>query len=140
MNIKKEPKYKIIKTEISLDNKPIIKKEKPEIIDLTEIKELFKNPEYALLSKEKLKKKLGDENKAVKNKEFEEYFDNLEINQLTKIQKKKTFNSVIAYYPSDCYQIDIIVYSKYEIHKYKYILVIIDVYSRYVQVKPFTSR
>ena len=87
--------------------------EKPEIIDLTEIKELFKKPEFALLSKEKLKKKLGEENKAVKNKEFEEYFNNLEINQLTKIQKKKIFNSVIAYYPSDCYQIDIIVYSKY---------------------------
>ena len=55
---KKEAKYKVIKTEVSLDNKPIIKKEKPEIIDLTEIKELFKNPEYALLSKEKLKKKI----------------------------------------------------------------------------------
>ena len=137
---KKEAKYKVIKTEVPIDNKPIIKKEKPEIINLTEIKELFKKPEFALLSKEKLKKKLGDENKAVKNKEFEEYFNNLEINQLTKIHKKKIFNSVIAYYPSDCYQIDIIVYSKYEIHKYKYILVIIDVYSRYVQVKPMTSR
>ena len=45
MNIKKEQKYKIIKTEIPIDSKPIIKKEKPEIIDLTEIKELFKNPE-----------------------------------------------------------------------------------------------
>ena len=137
---KKEAKYKIIKTEVPIDSKPTIKKEKPEIINLTEIKELFKKPEFALLSKEKLKKKLGEENKAVKNKEFEEYFNNLEINQLTKIQKKKIFNSVIAYYPSDCYQIDIIVYSKYEIHKYKYILVIIDVYSRYVQVKPMTSR
>ena len=140
MNIKKEPKYKIIKTEVPIDSKSIIKKEKPEIIDLTEIKELFKNPEYAILSKEKLKKKLGEENKAVKNKEFEEYFNNLEINQLTKIKKKTIFNTVFANYPSDCYQIDIIVYTKYEIHKYKYILVIIDVYSRYVQVKPLTSR
>ena len=137
---KKEAKYKVIKTEIPLDKKPIIKKEKPEIIDLTEIKELFKNPKYALLSKDKLKKKLEKENKAVNNKEFEDYFNKLEINQLTKIQKKKTFNSVIANYPGDCYQIDIIVYNKYEIHKYKYILVIIDVYSRFVQVKPLTSR
>lgn len=137
---KKEAKYKVIKTEVSLDSKPIIKKEKPEIIDLTDIKELFKKPEFALLSKEKLKKKLGEENKAVKNKEFEEYFNKLEVNQLTKVQKKKTFNSVIANYPGDCFQIDIIVYNKYEIHKYKYILVIIDVYSRFVQVKPLTSR
>ena len=140
MNIKKEPKYKIIKTEVPIDSKSIIKKEKPEIIDLTEIKELFKNPEYAILSKEKLKKKLGEENKAVKNKEFEEYFNNLEINQLTKIKKKTIFNTVFANYPGDVFQIDIIVYSKYEIHKYKYILVIIDVYSRFVQVKPMTSR
>ena len=34
MNIKKEQKYKIIKTEVPIDSKPIIKKEKPEIIDL----------------------------------------------------------------------------------------------------------
>jgi hypothetical protein len=60
---KKEAKYKVIKTEVSLDNKPIIKKEKPEIIDLTSIKELFKNPEYALLSKDKLKKKLEEQKK-----------------------------------------------------------------------------
>ena len=137
---KKEAKYKVIKTEVSIDNKPIIKKEKPEIINLTEIKKLFNKPEFALLSKEKLKKKIGEENKAVKNKEFEEYFNKLEVNQLTKIKKKTTFNSVIANYPGDCFQIDIIVYNKYEIHKYKYILVIIDVYSRFVQVKPLTSR
>ena len=56
--IKKEPKYKIIRAEIPIDDaKPIIKKEKPEIINLTEIKELFKKPEFALLSKNKLKKK-----------------------------------------------------------------------------------
>ena len=140
MNIKKEQKYKIIKTEVPIDSKPIIKKEKPEIIDLTSIKELFKKPEFALLSKEKLKKKLEEENKAVKNKEFEDYFNKLEVNQLTKIQKKKTFNSVIAYYPGDCYQIDIIVYTKYEQHKYKYILVVIDVYSRYVQIRAMTNR
>ena len=141
MNIKKEPKYKIIRAEIPIDEtKPIIKKEKPEIINLTEIKELFKKPDYALLSKNKLKKKLEEDNKALKTKDIDDFYDKLEINQLTKIQKKKVFNSVIAYYPGDAYQIDIIVYNKYEIHKYKYILVVIDVYSRYVQVKPLTNR
>ena len=137
---KKEAKYKVIKTEVPIDNKAIFKKEKPEIIDLTEVKKLFQKPEFALLSKEKLKKKLGEKNIVVNNKEFEEYFNQLEVNQLTKIKKKTTFNSVIANYPGDCFQIDIIVYNKYEIHKYKYILVIIDVYSRFVQVKPLTSR
>jgi IS30 family transposase len=139
--IKKEQKYKIIRSEIPIDEtKPIIKKEKKEIINLTEIKELFKKPDYALLSKHKLKKKLEEENKALKTKDIDDFYDKLEINQLTKVQKKKVFNSVIAYYPGDCYQMDIIVYNKYEIHKYKYILVVIDVYSRYVQVKPLTNR
>jgi len=139
--IKKEPKYKIIKTEVPInDAKPIIKKEKPEIIDLIEVKKLFKDPKFALLSKDKLKKKLEEENKALKTKDIDDFYDKLEINQLTKIQKKKTFNSVVAYYPGDAYQIDIIVYNKYEIHKYKYILVVIDVYSRYVQVRAMTNR
>ncbi len=43
MNIKKEPKYKVIKTEVPIDDtKPNIKKEKKEIIDLTEIKNFSK--------------------------------------------------------------------------------------------------
>jgi len=141
MNIKNEQKYKIIKTEIPIDDKkPIIKKEKPEIIDLTEVKELFKQPQYSLLSKDKPKKKLNEENKALKIKDIDDFYDKLEINQLTKIPKKKQFNSVVANYPGDCYQIDIIVYSKYEKYKYKYILVVIDVYSRYVQIRPLTNR
>ena len=66
--IKKEQKYKIIKTEVPIDSKSIIKKEKPEIIDITEIKELFKKPEFALLSKEKLKKSLRKTIKQLKIK------------------------------------------------------------------------
>jgi hypothetical protein len=50
MNIKKEPKYKVIKSEVPIDTtKIILKKEKPEIIDLTEVKKLFKDPMIALL-------------------------------------------------------------------------------------------
>jgi hypothetical protein len=139
--IKKELKYKVIKNEIPIDEKkPIIKKLKPEIIDLTEVKELFKKPEYAILSKEKFKKKLLDENKAVKIKDIDDFYDKLEVNQLTKQNKKSKFNSVLAYYPGDCYQMDIIVYNKFEYNKYKYILVVIDVYSRFAEVRCLTNR
>ena len=100
IKIKKEPKYKVIKTEVPIDTtKIILKKEKPEIIDLTEVKKLFKDPKFALLSKDKLKKKLEEENKALKTKDIDDFYDKLEINQLTKIQQKKVFNSVFAYYP-----------------------------------------
>ena len=57
IKIKKEPKYKVIKTEVPIDEtKTILKKERPEIIDLTEVKKLFKDPKFALLSKDKLKR------------------------------------------------------------------------------------
>ena len=91
--IKKELKYKVIKNEIPIDEKKtIIKKLKPEIIDLTEVKELFKKPEYAILSKEKFKKKLLNENKAVKIKDIDDFYDKLEVNQLTKQNKKSKTN------------------------------------------------
>lgn len=111
-----------------------------ERIDIKELKKLLLKPEYSLLSKEKLKKKLIENNKTIQNNIIDEFLDKLEINQLTKIKKKKSFNSITANYPGDCYQIDIIIYNKYEIHQYKYILVIIDVYSRFAMVKPLTNR
>ena len=35
---------------------------------------------------------------------------------------------------------DIMIYDRYEFHKYKYILVIIDIHSRYVKARPMTNR
>ncbi len=40
----------------------------------------------------------------------------------------------------DNYQMDIIVYNRYEYHKYKYILVVIDIYSRFAQARAMTNR
>ena len=114
--------------------------DKKESINLEELKQFFKKPEYSILSKDKLIKKFKQENITVSNKVLNDFYNSLETNQLIKTKRPKKFNSVIGYYPGDTYQIDIIVYSRFEIHNYKYILVVIDVYSRYVQVRPMTNR
>lgn len=114
--------------------------DKKETINLNDLKEFFKKPEYAILSKDKLLKKFKKENIKVSNKIINEFYNSLESNQLTKVKRPKKFNSIIGYYPGDVYQIDIIVYTRFEIHNYKYILVVIDVYSRFVQVRPMTNR
>jgi len=103
---------------------------------MEELKKLFKNPKYAILSRQKLKQKLKEDNIKIDNKILDKFFNDLDHNQLTK--KKK--NKIIANYPGDAYQIDIIIYDRYEFNNYKYILCVIDVYSRYIEVRPMTNR
>ena len=61
--------------------------------------------------------------------------------QVFREQKKpKLFSSIIADKIKDEYQMDIMIYDRYEFRKYKYILVIIDIHSRYVKARAMTNR
>lgn len=72
--------------------------------------------------------------------DIKQYLKKKEANQLLKeVRKPKSFNSVYAYSIRDSYQMDIMIYDRYEIYKYKYILNIIDVYSRYAYSVPLTN-
>lgn len=105
-----------------------------------EIKKVF-DENFGLLSMQKLYKKLKEIQPEITQKEIKEFHEKQEINQITKSKvKPKQFNTVTANYPGDTYQIDILVYKKYEIHKYKYIIVVQDVYSRYMEALPMTNR
>jgi hypothetical protein len=42
---------------------------------------------------------------------------------------------IVAKYPRDCFQMDIMVYNRFEYDGYKYILAFIDVFSRYAQAQ-----
>ena len=46
----------------------------------------------------------------------------------------------MLHHNSSNYQIDIIVYDRFEYHKYKYILCCVDVYSRYASCRTMTNR
>jgi hypothetical protein len=52
-----------------------------------------------------------------------------------------TFNhTIVAREPGDCFQMDIMVYNRFQYDNYKYILTCIDVYSRYAQAIPLKSK
>ena len=112
-------------------------------VKLTEedIKKIFYEKGSLLLSKDKFYKKIKAMDPTVKQKAINKFYMEQEINQIVQtVKKPKKFNTVTANYAGDKYQIDILVYKKHEIHKYKYILVILDVYSRYLEAVAMTNR
>jgi hypothetical protein len=55
------------------------------------------------------------------------------------VKKPKEFSNVIADFPLQSVQLDICIYDRFQIHNYKYIIGMIDVYSRFVVAKPLTN-
>jgi len=77
----------------------------------------------------------------IPTKIIELFYKSQPVNQVLKVSKpQKEFSSIRAEFPTERYQIDIIVYDRYEYHNYKYILSVIDIYSRFAQCKPLTNR
>lgn len=109
--------------------------------DLKELEKLFYNPIIGLVNTLKLYKKAKENNLDLTQKEINEFYNKQPINQILKpFRKAKQFSSIIAYYPRQLYQMDIMVYDRYAYHNYKYILVVIDVNSRYLDARAMTNR
>lgn len=107
----------------------------------SKLKEIYYNPKLGLLSTKKFHLKLKQMGLNYTEKEVKDFISSQSINQvLQRVVKPKIFNSYRANYAGEIYQIDIIVYDRYELHKYKYILVVIDIYSRYIEARPMTNR
>src|ERR1700722_10953778 len=103
---------------------------------MSDIKSLYYDIEKGYKSAEKLKK----ENPELHRKQLQEFIKNQHVDQVLKQYKKpKHFNSIVAYKNRDNYQMDVLVYNRYEFHKYRYILVVIDVHSRYAEARAMTN-
>ena len=75
--------------------------------------------------------------------DVKEWLANQASYQVTKRRmrpRKNATPSISGYYPRYCYQIDILVYTRYEVHGYRYILMVIDVYSRFLMAIPLKTR
>lgn len=104
-------------------------------------KDLFYSPFRGLVNENKLAQKAKEAHIDLTRKQIHDFYVNQEVTQLMKPNKRpKEFTSVIGYYPHHTYQMDIIIYDRYQLHHYKYIIVIIDVYSRYMLALPMTNR
>ena len=97
----------------------------------------FYSPETGFVSAYKMWLK----NKNIPLKDWKKFIENQYSYQVTKkVIKPKKFNSIVAKEPRQSYQIDLMIYDRYEFHNYKYILMCIDVNSRYLLAKPLTNR
>lgn len=108
---------------------------------MEKVKKLFYEPREGLINSDKLFKKVKEKGIDVSRKEVNEFYKRQPITQIMhRTTKPKKYNSVVANYPSDIYQLDIIVYDRYKINNYQYIMVVIDIYSRYMEARAMTNR
>ena len=105
------------------------------------IKKLFYNPEIGLTNLNTFIKRVKQIEPSIDKNDIKEFYEKQEINQLLKpIQKPKQFNSVVANFPKDTFEIDFIIYDRYTINNYKNIFCCVDIYSRYAHAIPTTNR
>jgi len=103
--------------------------------------DIFYDVKEGFVSLHKFIQKVHQKDKTIPVKFIKMFYEAQSVNQVLKVSKpQKVFSSIRASFPAQKYQIDIIVYDRYEIHNYKYILCVIDVYSRLAQCQPMTNR
>ena len=105
------------------------------------LKELYYNPKSGYMSINKFYKKAKEQDPSVTFDEVKKFVERQEVYQLSKqAVRPKEYSTILANKIRDNYQIDIIVYDRYTIDKYKYILCVIDVHSRYASCRAVVSR
>jgi hypothetical protein len=108
---------------------------------MDELSKIYYNPKSGYISLDKLYKKAKKEISDLTLKEVKKFLEEQETYQVNKQVKKPTeYNTILANKIRDNYQMDIIVYDRYTVNNYKYILCVIDVHSRYVSCRAMTNR
>lgn len=108
---------------------------------MDKLKSLFYDTKKGLINTNKLFEKVKEEKLNLTHKQVKDFYDNQPVNQVMKpVRKPKEFSTIYAFYNSEIYQMDIMVYDRYAYHNYKYILCVIDVHSRYASARAMTNR
>lgn len=112
----------------------------PKSIEQT-LHEIYYSPDSGFLSADKIHRKAKLINPLIKLKDVTKFINDQYTAQVNKqVLRKKIYNSIYSSGPGQNYQMDIMVYDRYQFHNYKYILVVVDVYSRYAMAKAMTNR
>ena len=107
------------------------------------IKDYFYDINTGFVSSEKLYRKIKADGYDIKLNDVRDFYENQEIIQKTKrkpLKVDRVYNTIVASGYGADYQIDIIVYDRFEFHKYKYILCVIDIHSRFACCRAMTNR
>lgn len=101
----------------------------------------YYDPKMGYIGADALLKKVQAENSKITKRMVTDFMNKQYGVQVNKEHRRDTsFTSVKASQPMANIQMDIIIYDRYEFNKYKYILCMIDVNSRYANARAMTSR
>ena len=108
----------------------------------TTLNKVYYDPETGFQSATKMLKKLREKgNTTIKLKDIQNWLDRQFTAQVNQQQRRpEMYQSIVSPEYGNNYQIDLMIYDRFTFNKYKYMLVVIDVYSRYLQIRPLTSR
>lgn len=105
------------------------------------ISRIYNNPETGFQSATKLFKKLKEKHPDITLKEIKDFINNQDAKQVV-AKKKETFGRIRTWDINRIYQADLLDMGKYESFNdgYKWIMTVIDVYSRYAWAIPLKSK
>ena len=106
------------------------------------LKKIYYNPSYGFTSNEKLYRKAREIDEEITHKDVDNFLDNQPTDQITKqVKHNKVYDTIISNKPAENYQMDIMYLPNPSLNKnYKYLLVVIDVYSRYLMASPMKTK
>jgi hypothetical protein len=106
-----------------------------------ELTKLYYDPKIGFVSSDKLYKIAKENGVKCTQKEVNNFLNDQAVVQVFREQRKpKEFSSITAEKIRHEYQIDIMIYDRYQWNHYKYIIVIIDIYSRFACAAAMTNR
>lgn len=105
------------------------------------ISKAYYNPRVGFVSPLVLFNKLKSDHPTLKLAQVQEFINQQLTGQITKKTKRpREYSTIQAPSRRSYYQIDLMIYDRYTYHNYKYILVVVDVYSRYAMARALTNR
>jgi len=104
------------------------------------LRDIYYDPKQGYLGITKLYEKARKTIPNVTLKEVIKFHNSQTTNQLNKEPKPKHFDTIVAFHPMECVQMDLMIYDRFMYKGFKYILVLIDVYSRLLRMVPLKSR
>ena len=106
-----------------------------------QLEKIYYDPQRGFVSADKLYKVAKQYNINCTQKDVNNFLDKQSVVQVFREQRRPhLFSSIIAEQIRHEYQMDIMIYDRYAWKHYKYIIVIIDVYSRFASAHAMTNR
>ena len=109
--------------------------------DYNQLKKLYYNSKTGFSNNNKFYLIVKDHGFNYSHKQIDDFVKKQNVDQLFKsIQRPKYFSTITVEGIRSEFQMDIMVYDRYQYHHYQYIYVIVDIHSRYACARAMTNR